>query len=765
MPRRLSREAPPTVLPTSTRPSLSDRWLTAPKFAIGLALLIVVLFPDFLFGAKTFVFRDFGIFTLPNAAFQRDSFWRGAIPLWNPLDNCGIPFLAQWNMAALYPPALLYLLLPLIPGLNLFALGHLLFAGLGMYLLAFHWTQNRLAAAVAGTAFTFSGMTLDCLMWTSNLAGLAWMPWVVLTMDRAWQSGGKRLAIAALVGALQMLAGAPEIIVFTWLILLGLFLLRLTASQGRLRVLRRAAIAAFLVAGLSAVQLLPFLDLLAHSERNSSYGTGAWAVPLWGWANLFVPLYHCYEQPLGVFFQPGQDWVASYYPGLGVLTLAALALVLAPQPKTWLLAGLAAFGFWVGMGNDGLLYTALLKLFPMLGFMRYPVKFVFLATFALPLLAAIAIAALTKIDRGRPGRPAAWYTGVIIVLSALIVCALLWHAHAHPYRNEQWPVLCHGGLLRLVFLLLVPGMVWLYRARPLPLAAWLLLVFIWADAVTFGPSQNPLVEAAVYRPGLLAQNQPSLPRLGDARAFVLPRVYDLFYHRELKDVREDYLGRRFSLMGDCNILDTVPIADGFYPLHVREQQTLFDAFSQASYDNIVAPGLADFLSISLVSDPDKLLAWQTRPSHLPFYSVGAKPEFLELSNTIPRLLSPDFDPRKTVYLPAEAEGFVNLTNLVRATVREVKFGAEHEEFEIQADAPTLLVLSQTYYHPWRAEVNGQPAKIWRANYAFQAVEIPQGNSQVTFTYRDNLFLMGAVASLIALLACLTALFVQTPAKT
>ena len=754
------------MLPTPNNPSprLSDRWLTAPKFATGLALLIVVLFPDLLAGGKTFFFRDFGIFTLPNAAFERDSFWRGELPLWNPLDNCGIPFLAQWNMAALYPPALLYLLLPLIPGLNLFALGHLLFAGVGMYLLAFHWTQNRLAAAVAGTAFTFNGMTLDCLMWTSNLAGLAWMPWVVLAMDQAWQSGGQRVVIAALIGALQMLAGAPEIIVFTWFILFGMLILKLSAGQERPRILIRAGVAGLFVAFLSAVQLLPFLDLLSHSERNSSYGTGAWAVPLWGGANLFVPLFHCYEQPLGVFFQPGQDWVSSYYPGIGVLILAVLAIVLAPQPRTWLLAGLAIFGFWVGMGNAGLLYTALFKVLPMLGFMRYPVKFVFLATFAVPLLAAFTIATVNKTESGGPIRKAAWWTGAVMTLSAFAIGALLWHAHTHPFRNEQWPVLYHGGLLRLVFLMLIPGVVWLHKVRPLPLAAWLLLIFVWADMATSGPSQNPVVDESVYQPGLLAQYQHPLPRMGESRAFVLPRVYNLFYHRELKNVRDDYLGRRSTLMGDCNILDKVPIADGFYPLHVREQQSLFDDFSQASYENIVSPGLADFLSISLVSDPDKLLAWQTRPSHLPFYSVGAKPEFLELSNTIPRLLAPDFDPRKTVYLPAEAKGQVSLTNVVGAAVLESKFNAQQEEFEIQADAPTLLVLSQTYYHPWHAEVNGQPAKIWRANFAFQAVEIPQGKSRVKFTYHDSLFLTGAIISLITTLVCLTALLVRPSVK-
>ena len=55
----------------------------------------------------------------------RESFWRGEMPLWNPYNNCGLPFLAQWNTLALYPGSLFYLLLPLSWALGVFCLLHL----------------------------------------------------------------------------------------------------------------------------------------------------------------------------------------------------------------------------------------------------------------------------------------------------------------------------------------------------------------------------------------------------------------------------------------------------------------------------------------------------------------------------------------------------------------------------------------------------------------------------------------------------------------
>src|SRR6266478_3259077 len=128
----------------------TEEWLTPGRFALLLSLLIAATFPAVALGERTFIIRDFGLFSYPVAFFQRESFWRGELPLWNPLNHCGLPFLAQWNTMALYPPALIYLLLPLQWSLSFFCRVHLFWGGLGMYFLAHRWTNHRLAAALAG---------------------------------------------------------------------------------------------------------------------------------------------------------------------------------------------------------------------------------------------------------------------------------------------------------------------------------------------------------------------------------------------------------------------------------------------------------------------------------------------------------------------------------------------------------------------------------------------------------------------------------------
>jgi uncharacterized membrane protein YfhO len=55
-------------------------------------------------------------------------------------------------------------------------------------------------------------------------------------------------------------------------------------------------------------------------------------------------------------------------------------------------------------------------------------------------------------------------------------------------------------------------------------------------------------------------------------------------------------------------------------------------------------------------------------------------------------------------------------------------------------------------------VDGQPARLLRANVAFQAVQMPAGKHRIHLAYRDRVFEIGAALSLVTLLACGFGLF-------
>lgn len=61
------------------------------------------------------------------------------------------------------------------------------------------------------------------------------------------------------------------------------------------------------------------------------------------------------------------------------------------------------------------------------------------------------------------------------------------------------------------------------------------------------------------------------------------------------------------------------------------------------------------------------------------------------------------------------------------------------EMSLKSPQPGFLVLTDTFFPGWTAEVDGKPAEILRANYLFRAVRIETGEHRVVFNYRPNSF--------------------------
>jgi hypothetical protein len=740
-----------------------DDWLTPWRFAGLLALLIAACFPNVISGLESFYFRDYAVFGYPLAAYHKEMFWKGEPPLWNPYNNCGLPFLAQWNTLTLYPLSLFYLLLPMPWSLSLFCLGHLFLAGLGMYFLGYRWTGNRLAAAVAGIAFGYNGLTWHSLMWPNDIAALGWMPWVILTADRAWREGGRHIAVAALAGAMQMLSGAPEIILFTWFIA-GTFWAAewFTAKISVARLARRGLGVGMLVSGLAAAQLLPFIDLLAHSQRDSSYSDAQWAMPASGWANYLVPMFHTGPAGHGVFMQHGQYWTGSYYAGVGVVALALLAVWRVRSWRVWLLAGLTLFSLTMALGNNGYVYFLLRKLIPQLGVMRFPIKFVVVASFAFPLLAAHAVAWLRQLDEAGCARERARVVFIGLALVG-IIAAILFFAWEKPQSGDDTERTILNGLRSAAFLAGILACCTVLQrnleCRKQILLQALLLVVLWMDVFTHVPALSPTVARSVFQSGAIREYftaQHYLDRrdelqFGHSRFMAtLDALRKLYFGRQ-EDPKTDVYGRRIALSDDLNLLDHIPKLDGFYSLYLHEMDTVLGGMYTATND--ISP-LKDFLGVSHENHSTNLMDLVERNTYAPLITAGQKPVFLDDRGALQLLFNTNFDGRKVVALPPGVRKVVQATNQIDARLSRLQFSANRISAEVSARQPVMVVIAQAYYHPWRAFVDGKSTPLWRANYAFQALQVPAGVHRVELIYHDVMFTVGAIISLITLVATL-----------
>lgn len=290
--------------------------------------------------------------------------------------------------------------------------------------------------------------------------------------------------------------------------------------------------------------------------------------------------------------------------------------------------------------------------------------------------------------------------------------------------------------------------------RVLPL---LLVLTAWADVFTHEPTQNPTVPPWIYQPGLSQAKldlQPQ-PTLGQSRAMVTARAYYTSLGFASKNLQDNYLVNRLAAYANCNLLDNLPKVDGFLsllPNQADDVNTLLYGKTNADY-----PLLEDFLGVSQITSTN-IYAWHARKTFLPLVTAGQKPVFLDDFSAWKFLAASNFDGAKIAALPPDEKSLVTVSNQTDARVLDSKFGMQSVEAEVQAAAPSLVVFSQSYYHDWRASVDGRPTPLLRADYAFQAVHVPAGRHEIRLVYRDRAFQMGAAISICGWLVCVLGAF-------
>jgi hypothetical protein len=237
---------------------------------------------------------------------------------------------------------------------------------------------------------------------------------------------------------------------------------------------------------------------------------------------------------------------------------------------------------------------------------------------------------------------------------------------------------------------------------------------------------------------------------GQSRLMLTIASLQKMYWSAVEDPVQDVYGRRITFYDDVNLLDRIPKIDGFYSLYLREMN---DVVSQVYQTTNEYPRLRDFLGISHVNPATNAMEWVIRSTTLPLVTGGQQPVFADDATALRMLFDPAFDSRERIYLPLDAKSIVHATNRVEVKISSNEFSAQRIYFQTDAAAPAVISIAQAYYHPWRASVDGQPAGLYRANHAFQALEVPAGQHQVELVYRDNRFRAGACVSLVTLLGC------------
>jgi hypothetical protein len=280
-----------------------------------------------------------------------------------------------------------------------------------------------------------------------------------------------------------------------------------------------------------------------------------------------------------------------------------------------------------------------------------------------------------------------------------------------------------------------------------------LVSLLWFDIFTHAPDTTPTATRMIYEPDTIReffkwdnQLRPGVSRSMPSKASIRKMLYD-----SMGDPEQDVTGRRLTQFLNCNVLDHASKLDGFYSLYLKEfSQVLIAVYSP---ENPMSK-LRDFLGVAYTTNPTNIVDWVPRTSFLPLVTAGQKPVFIGDTNLM-ESLGDGFQPERVVYLPAEARGQVHATNQASAKILSPPefLSPQHVRLEAEADAPAMIVVAQAFYHPWRAYVDGKVVPLWRANFAFQALEIPAGRHEVNLVYEDRNFACGLVLSVVSLVIC------------
>ena len=383
------------------------------RFAFALLTLLASgIFVRPLVQSEVFVLRDHFDYVQPLRWFTTVELRAGRLPLWNPYNASGEPWLANPQTGVFYPPAWIFLVLPFATAYMLYLFFHLVLLGCSSYLL-FARRLSAGAALVGATAVMFSGPVLSLFDLPGAFGTLAWIPaalWCAL--NGAWKRGGVVLALA-------FLAGEP-------------FFAALAALMYALARRRRdVAGTAALAAGLCAVQLLPFLEFAVTSDRVGAGAPAAMlaeSMSLSDWLRAAVPP----AFPGAIDPLLDQHFIPMVYVGIAVLFLAATGVVWGRNRRAaaaWL--ALLAAAVVISLGPDALAELPVM-------FFRYPARVVPIAALALAALAAAGW------DRIRPGPR---WADLIVVF--VIVADLLSRAGSlfitEPFRRDVVPYAAEIG--------------------------------------------------------------------------------------------------------------------------------------------------------------------------------------------------------------------------------------------------------------------------------------------------------------------------------
>jgi hypothetical protein len=707
-------------------------------------------------GGNTLLFEDGLLASFPFRVFLHNAFANGFSPQWLPNSACGISLLAEGQNGICFPSTqIIYRMFPAEVGWIVEIILAQFVAFALCYSLFKHLRISRVSSFFGASIYTFSAYTfpltgVPAMMWCYSL-----LPGILLLCDHFIE--GRRFSIAYLmiILALVFLTGHPVMVAYIGIVVSAFVVISIMNTWATTRTVRQIPLRVLgllgvtLMAALIALpQILPILQEYPFSARTVGAGTSLDALqnsvylqPIWVPLSLFptpgkwefmsstirYPFYCLFLVPIGMLFgQKGNR--RSYFIFLCVFSI------------------LMALGPYVGLWK-------LVHSLPGLRHLRFPFRWLFF----LPICISFFSARGADHFLSRPSRslPAGFRWALKSILALGLAVGIIFFVRHRvllqqtesALESSPWLTgvlwLCSVGMVLVVFLSLRKNP----TRRGVVLGMALTVICLFAT-LAFN-IQDPTVVHDLATIGWHADSRPSVPQTYRTLSALSP--YEVWLTNSIY--------RHYRYTPNLTILNGT-LSTGYYfsffpywsaDVSRWSQDALNGDNSKKIYINLTSsrwlfiPDDTSFQRLALPTESFRGIEAYKNPDALPRASVVFSCHlFSDNHDLLSFLESSGFDPRRELAIFKQDEEAWNLrsdvhnpvdsTHLPKATIVVDRPDRVEVELNPAPSNEAFLVLCDTYYPGWKAQVDGVDVKVLRTNYAFRGIKLPAGTKRAVFFY-------------------------------
>lgn len=689
------------------------------------------------------------LITLPAKQLLVEELRNGRFPFWNPFILSGTPYLADLNIAPLYPGNIVFFFLPLFRALTLLSLAHIAFLLFGTYWCARKLKLSPWSSTLAAVIFGFSGTIVT---YTNNFPMLtvaSWLPWIMgSVIAYSEEHSTKWLRISIIFASLQIISGHPQLTYITWL-LIGAYAFVFFKGSIISRIIS-IFIIAFASGLLCGFQLVPFLELVMKSTRIGNgieYATFG-SLPILSVIRLLLP------SLTGNFSTGTEIWQGgSVYGYIGFLPLVSLFFYKKiKDKKLQFIAGAGLLSLIVSFGKYSPLYWFFSFFVPGVRLFRVPAHSLLTYTFCIALISGYLLPELihsTAINKLKANVLASVSTLTGILLMIFPLSTVLYIAsHLPHYGVKVTQKLTAIGLYGLSSLLTEIGInivfngisVWLFLSpygkrlfgRHIHVA---LLVFLFVDVFLWngrGILTIPNKQAQYFLQEINGTAQKIKSYVGDMnRLYVDFSTYGSHYKKGAGQAtyEEETRWQTATLRPNLSQFSGLRAIEGYSSLIQKSYQDYFDST------------IADPTGIHVSTDDTEGLDWLA-VSHIVVLSSDITDE-----STGSGVVSVTGTPLSLLTRPS-AHSLVSLySNGSWTSLLDCQNQPDTIRCSVDSSASGSVVISMNTYPGWRAFVDKKEVPVTVLKKTIPSFFLTSGHHTIEYRFDSVSVRIGVVVSI------------------